>query len=88
MASHVLTVLALFVASAVGGECTRQRIKSLAYLNLLRFSPSPSADPMSARFLSCQQDSLTKCTDPLKVLTNNRDLGFAASQQELNALCP
>lgn len=43
---------------------------------------------MSARFLSCQQDSLTKCTDPLKVLTNNRDLGFAASQQELNALCP
>lgn len=37
---------------------------------------------------SCQQDSLTKCTDPLKVLTNNRDLGFAASKQELNALCP
>ncbi|EFX88172.1 hypothetical protein DAPPUDRAFT_234969 [Daphnia pulex] len=43
---------------------------------------------LGLRAASCQQDSLTRCTDPLKVLTNNRDLGFAASQQELNTLCP
>lgn len=43
---------------------------------------------LGLRAVSCQQDSLTRCTDPLKVLTNNRDLGFAASQQELNTLCP
>nr|CAH0110137.1 unnamed protein product [Daphnia galeata] len=47
-----------------------------------------TATGLGLRAASCQQDSLTRCTDPLKVLTNNRDLGFAASQQELNALCP
>jgi hypothetical protein len=47
-----------------------------------------AATGLGLRAASCQQDSLTRCTDPLKVLTNNRDLGFAASQQELNTLCP
>ena len=37
---------------------------------------------------SCQQDALTKCTDPLKILTNNRDLGFAANEEELGVICP
>lgn len=46
------------------------------------------ATSLAMRTATCQQDSLTRCTDPLKVLTNNRDLGFAASPEELNTLCP
>lgn len=36
----------------------------------------------------CQQEELKRCTDPLKILTNNRDLGFATTEQELGKLCP
>ncbi|KAI9563121.1 hypothetical protein GHT06_010578 [Daphnia sinensis] len=51
-------------------------------------SSTHASNELGLRTATCQQDSLTRCTDPLKVLTNNRDLGFAASQQELNTLCP
>lgn len=40
------------------------------------------------RSSSCQQDALKRCTDPLKVLTNNRDLGFATTKNELDTMCP
>lgn len=36
----------------------------------------------------CQQEELKRCTDPLKILTNNRDLGFATTEKELGKLCP
>jgi hypothetical protein len=52
------------------------------------FIYSAAAGLMSTMASTCQQDSLTRCTDPLKVLTNNRDLGFAATKHELNSLCP
>lgn len=53
------------------------------------FTAAPAAAGLMPTMAStCQQDSLTRCTDPLKVLTNNRDLGFAATKHELNSLCP
>jgi len=37
---------------------------------------------------ACSADSMSKCTDPLRVVTDNKDLGFATSQQELEQMCP
>jgi hypothetical protein len=31
---------------------------------------------------------MATCTDPLKVVTNNKDLGFATSIEELKEMCP
>jgi hypothetical protein len=31
---------------------------------------------------------MSRCTDPLKVVTDNRDLGFATSMDELQEMCP
>ncbi|XP_046449369.1 uncharacterized protein LOC124197863 isoform X1 [Daphnia pulex] len=63
-------------------------VSVLLLVVVLCASANAANTALGLRAASCQQDSLTRCTDPLKVLTNNRDLGFAASQQELNTLCP
>ncbi|XP_065575876.1 uncharacterized protein LOC136037213 isoform X2 [Artemia franciscana] len=39
-------------------------------------------------YLQCRQESLNNCTDPLKVVTSNRNLGFATTKEELDSLCP
>jgi hypothetical protein len=31
---------------------------------------------------------MQRCTDPLKVVTDNKDLGFATSLEELQKMCP
>ena len=36
----------------------------------------------------CSADAMSKCTDPLKVVTDNKDLGFATSKEELDQMCP
>lgn len=36
----------------------------------------------------CSADAMSRCTDPLRVVTDNKDLGFATSQQELQEMCP
>jgi len=36
----------------------------------------------------CHPLRMSKCTDPLKVVTDNRDLGFATSINELQEMCP
>ena len=36
----------------------------------------------------CAPAAMSKCTDPLKVVTDNRDLGFATSMDELQEMCP
>jgi len=36
----------------------------------------------------CSADAMSKCTDPLKVVTDNKDLGFATSKDELDEMCP
>jgi len=36
----------------------------------------------------CHPLRMSKCTDPLKVVTDNRDLGFATSMNELQDMCP
>jgi len=38
--------------------------------------------------MKCSADAMSKCTDPLRVVTDNKDLGFATSQQELEEMCP
>jgi len=44
------------------------------------------------RSIDAQQDcapaAMSKCTDPLKVVTDNKDLGFATSKEELVKMCP
>lgn len=36
----------------------------------------------------CMPEAMAKCTDPLKVVTDNKDLGFATSLDELAKMCP
>ncbi|XP_023344195.1 uncharacterized protein LOC111713548 [Eurytemora carolleeae] len=36
----------------------------------------------------CSANIMAKCTDPLRVVTDNKDLGFATSYQELEQMCP
>ena len=36
----------------------------------------------------CAPAAMSKCTDPLKVVTDNKDLGFATSKEELIKMCP
>ena len=36
----------------------------------------------------CHSDDMARCTDPLKVVTDNMDLGFATSIEELEKMCP
>jgi len=36
----------------------------------------------------CSADAMSRCTDPLRVVTDNKDLGFATSQEELEEMCP
>lgn len=36
----------------------------------------------------CAPSAMSKCTDPLKVVTDNKDLGFATSKEELVKMCP
>lgn len=36
----------------------------------------------------CAPAAMSKCTDPLKVVTDNKDLGFATSKEELVKMCP
>jgi len=37
---------------------------------------------------TCSADAMSRCTDPLRVVTDNKDLGFATSQDELQQMCP
>ncbi len=43
-------------------------------------APPPGGD--------CQPEAMARCTDPLKVVTGNKDLGFATSIDELQKMCP
>lgn len=36
----------------------------------------------------CAPEAMSRCTDPLKVVTDNKDLGFATSIEELQEMCP
>ena len=36
----------------------------------------------------CAPEAMSRCTDPLKVVTDNKDLGFATSHEELQEMCP
>ncbi|TRY76486.1 hypothetical protein TCAL_17008 [Tigriopus californicus] len=36
----------------------------------------------------CKPEAMARCTDPLKVVTDNKDLGFATSIDELQKMCP
>ena len=36
----------------------------------------------------CRPEAMSRCTDPLKVVTDNKDLGFATSREELDRMCP
>jgi len=37
---------------------------------------------------ACSPDIMSRCTEPLRVVTDNKDLGFASSQEELQDMCP
>jgi len=38
--------------------------------------------------VECTSQSLTRCTGPLQVITDNQDLTFAASKDQLEKMCP
>lgn len=45
--------------------------------------------PSSASAMEdCHPEAMSRCTDPLKVVTDNKDLGFATTIDELNKMCP
>jgi len=44
--------------------------------------------PISSAQNDCAPAAMSKCTDPLKVVTDNKDLGFATSKEELVKMCP
>jgi len=37
---------------------------------------------------TCSANAMSRCTDPLRVVTDNKDLGFATSKEELQQMCP
>lgn len=37
---------------------------------------------------TCSAQAMSRCTDPLRVVTDNKDLGFATSHDELQQMCP
>ena len=36
----------------------------------------------------CVPEAMERCTDPLKMVTESNDLGFATSIEELKQICP
>ena len=48
----------------------------------------PGSSISSVSCNKCSADAMSKCTDPLKVVTDNKDLGFATSKDELDEMCP
>ena len=51
-------------------------------------SPSSGTSLSSVSCNKCSADAMSRCTDPLKVVTDNKDLGFATSKDELDEMCP
>ncbi|XP_043237458.1 uncharacterized protein LOC122389447 [Amphibalanus amphitrite] len=47
-----------------------------------------STGAVAAGDTACDRETMHRCTSPLRVLTDNRDLGFAASRRELARMCP
>ena len=43
---------------------------------------------LSSQSQECAPSQMSRCTDPLKVVTDNKDLGFATSMDELKETCP
>ena len=65
-------------------------IKKFVYLFVYFFSGISSSwlwTSISAQ-MDCAPSAMSKCTDPLKVVTDNKDLGFATSKEELVKMCP
>ena len=54
-----------------------------AFLVLFLVPVSRSLNPRE-----CRPEAMSRCTDPLKVVTDNKDLGFATSREELDRMCP
>merc|ERR1711997_857279 len=55
-----------------------------------KYETSGSSSFQSSNGISedCAPAAMSRCTDPLKVVTDNRDLGFATSMDELQEMCP
>lgn len=60
------------------------KIRSVKVLTLFVLGSSISTVSCN----KCSADAMSKCTDPLKVVTDNKDLGFATSKDELDEMCP
>ena len=52
------------------------------------FKLNRGANPAAVVDGECHPQAMAKCTDPLKVVTDNKDLGFATSKHELAKMCP
>ena len=59
-------------------------------MNGQNYETSGSSSFVSTNEISedCAPAAMSRCTDPLKVVTDNRDLGFATSMDELQEMCP
>ena len=56
---------------------------------IMKITPSHVSGSITmAEANKCSADAMSRCTDPLKVVTDNKDLGFATSKDELDEMCP
>jgi len=83
----VLLAISIQNSSAASAASALSTASTASTASAASTAPSGSSGaPMEGGF--CQQEELKRCTDPLKILTNNRDLGFATTEKELGKLCP
>jgi len=57
-------------------------------LTVLLLATAEGAAALPQQSQTCSREEMNRCTNPLRVLTDNRDLGFAASERELTRMCP
>lgn len=78
---HSASLLVLTIATTFPQQTTSQA---------QTYDTSGSSSFVSNNDISedCAPAAMSRCTDPLKVVTDNRDLGFATSMDELQEMCP
>ena len=67
--------------------CSKNQ-RCLFLLSTILKSPFSELSFSTVSSNKCSADTVASCTDPLKVVTDNKDLGLVASRHELDELCP
>ena len=81
---HILAYYVLVVSLAI----TFPQLTKCQSHETYETSGSSSFQSSNGISEDCAPAAMARCTDPLKVVTDNRDLGFATSMDELQEMCP